>query len=134
VGHGIRGWETTTDPLEEYVNLVAAIEEPRAIDPIADPRGELASLFEHLAEQWRRDTALFSSLTDIVLHPSYQRIIGLGQKVVPLILAELDSEPDHWFWALVAITGKDVAAGSDSVNEASRLWTAWGRRHAFLIP
>ena len=36
----------------------------------------------------------------------YQRIIGMGLPVVPLILEELEREPDQWFWALEAITKK----------------------------
>jgi len=31
-------------------------------------------------------------------------MIGLGWPVVPLILEELNREPNQWFWALEAIT------------------------------
>jgi hypothetical protein len=41
------------------------------------------------------------------MHPAYQQIIGLGPAGVPLLLRELEREPDHWFWALRAITGED---------------------------
>ena len=39
-------------------------------------------------------------MADMVMHPSYQRIIGMGEDAIPLILNELDRQPDHWFWAL----------------------------------
>ena len=59
----------------------------------------------------------------------YQRTIGLGSMAVPLILAELRRETDHWFWALEAITGENPvpvdAAGN--VHAAAEAWLRWGR-------
>jgi hypothetical protein len=62
--------------------------------------------------------------------PSYQRIIGMGGRVVPLILREMENEgddPDHWFWALEMITGADpvpVEAYGDTVQMA-QAWHSW---------
>ena len=55
---------------------------------------------------------------------SYQRIIGLGPKVVPLILVELQKETDHWFWALEAITGENPVPKEDAgdVEASARGW------------
>ena len=39
---------------------------------------DLRTRFENLAAAWRQNTEFCSSLTDIVLDPSYQQIIGLG--------------------------------------------------------
>src|SRR5580692_3377864 len=69
----------------------------------------LKEKFDKLASQWRHNTAFSSSVTEIVLDPSYQKIIGMGIAVVPLILQELQNEPDHWYWALAAITGANPA-------------------------
>lgn len=44
---------------------------------------------------------------EMAMHPAYQRIIGLGPEVAPLLLRELERQPDHWFWALKALTGAD---------------------------
>ena len=57
------------------------------------------------------------------MSPSYQRIIGLGSAVVPLLLRELERQPDHWFWALKAITGADPvpAASRGKLHEMNRL-------------
>ena len=41
-------------------------------------------------------------------------IIGMGPAVVPLILSELEKEPDRWFWALEAITDENPVAASDA--------------------
>ena len=53
----------------------------------------------------------------------YQQIIGLGSCAVPLILAELRRETDHWSWALEAITGEspvpnEVAGNVEAAAEA----------------
>jgi hypothetical protein len=45
--------------------------------PAADPR-TLNRQFRELAETWRRETGFFSFMQQRVLHPAYQRIIGMG--------------------------------------------------------
>jgi hypothetical protein len=74
-----------------------------------------------------------SSITDMVLLPSYQRIIGLGSGAIPLLLAELERKPDHWFWALQAITGEDPvpAASRGNLIEMSAAWLTWGRQRGY---
>lgn len=87
---------------------------------------DVYSLFSELSEQWRTDMLFESNIERIVLHPSYQRIIGLGPQVVPYILQDLQDSPDHWFWALTAIVGDDKAVGQTSVGAAAEAWLAWG--------
>src|SRR5689334_910172 len=67
-------------------------------------------LFREEVERWKKETQHWSSITRALAHPSYLRIIGLaklsrGTEIERLILKELESDPDHWFDALVAITG-----------------------------
>ena len=59
----------------------------------------------------------------------------MGPAVVPLILAELEREPDHWFWALEAITGESPIPQCDAGDvEASALaWVEWGRQKGLLV-
>jgi len=95
---------------------------------------ELSVQFAELAERWRADTAFTSSLTDIVLNAAYQRIIGLGPDVVPLILGELRRRGvEQWFWALTALTGYEpegVAEGDlQALHDA---WLSWGTRRALV--
>lgn len=92
---------------------------------------DLDTLFGRLTEEWRRDTILHSSPVEIALHPAYQQIIGLGRRVVPLILRDLAQRGGHWFWALRAITGEDPASEQTSMREAARIWLEWGRRNAY---
>ena len=88
--------------------------------------------FLRAAERWKEETRYFSSVQEIILNTSYQRIIGLGERVIPHILSELARETDHWFWALRALVGKDVAQGATSMTEAANLWLAWGRQNSLL--
>ncbi len=56
----------------------------------------------------------------------------MGQPVLPLILQELERRPDHWFWALHAITGEDPARSTDDVDAATDAWLNWGRARGYV--
>ena len=89
--------------------------------------------FQRLAEQWRQERGAESSLTKIAMCPSYQKIIAMGPTAVPMILRELESEgdePDHWFWALGAITGADPVPYEARGNmvRMAEAWIDWGRQ------
>lgn len=70
-------------------------------------------------------------MTQMVAHPAYLQIIGLGRAVLPYLLDELARQPDHWFHALSAITGEDPIPPSAEGNLAAMTpaWLAWGRAH-----
>lgn len=92
------------------------------------PQGD-AEKFLALAEAWRREVQFVSSVTEMVLHPAYQRIIGMGAAVVPHLLRELERRPDHWFWALHAITGADPVKSEDrgKLKKMAEAWLKWGK-------
>ena len=98
----------------------------------ATPSGGLTRKFQELAETWRRETGFFSFMQQRALHPAYQRIIGMGWVVVPLILRELQRQPDHWLWALQAITGEEPARGKDTLRASADAWLNWGRERGLL--
>jgi hypothetical protein len=83
--------------------------------------------FDELAEDWKQATAFVSSPEETAMHPSYQRIIGMGTTVLPRILEALEQEPDQWFWALRAIVGRDVAEDATTIAGAASAWVEWGR-------
>lgn len=93
---------------------------------------ELEHLFSALVEQWRADTVLLSSVDKMAMHPAYQRIIGLGRQVLPLILRELQTQPDHWFWALHAISGEDPVQPGTDFDKAVEAWLEWGRKRDYI--
>src|SRR5262249_54451372 len=74
--------------------------------------------FKAHVERWRSETMHLSTLTRRFLHPSYLHIISLGRPVLPLLLAELRTRPDHWLVALNAITGSDPAPEGANFSEA----------------
>ena len=86
--------------------------------------------FEALAAEWKRATQYQSSLTGIAMHPAYQRIIGMGPIVLPLILRELDQTGGQWFWALQCVTGVDPVRPEDrgDAGAMGRAWMEWARK------
>jgi hypothetical protein len=95
---------------------------------------ETRQSFERLVSWWREETALTSSITEMVMHPAYQRIIGMGRSALPLILHELHRESGHWFWALRAITGEDPVRSEDAgdIERMSEAWLELARRRGWL--
>jgi hypothetical protein len=95
----------------------------------------LAQRFAHLAETWKMQTGHFSSITKKCTHPAYQRIIGLGPGVVPLILRDLKSSHYDWFWALSAITGDNPITEGDAGNVAlmTEAWLRWGKAKGYDV-
>src|SRR5438093_12897121 len=57
--------------------------------PITRQSRTISRQFHELAETWRLERGPTSSLAKMTMHPVYQRIIGLGPNVVPLLLKEL---------------------------------------------
>jgi hypothetical protein len=96
----------------------------RSVEPT-----RLEDTFARLVADWRRETQNISSLSDLMMHPAYQRVIGLGRPVVPIILRELQKEPDHWHWALNAITGEDPVPleHTGDLDAIAADWLRWAR-------
>ena len=101
------------------------------------PDDELRALFADLKAEWLKATAVESSAQRIAFDRSYQRIIGLGPHVIPLILEDIaDAQPrlvPHWFWALTMLTGEDQAAGAATVPGAAAKWLTWGRAQGLIL-
>ena len=93
----------------------------------------LGTEFRELVAQWKNDVAHLSSTSERTLHPAYLRIIGLGPPAVPLLLAELACEPNHWFSALQAITGENPVRGENRgrVRQMAEDWLKWGEKNGF---
>jgi hypothetical protein len=94
---------------------------------------KLEAEFNSLAEEWRAETGMLSLVTQKSMHPAYQKIIGMGQPVVPLILRDLEQKPDHWFWALRAITGDNPVKPEQRgrMKMMAQAWIEWGKEHGY---
>jgi hypothetical protein len=92
------------------------------------------TMFRALAERWRQETGMLSSISKKVQHPAYQDIIALGEPVVPLILRELQARPGHWFQALATITQQTPVPAHDRADpEKSReAWLNWGKERGLI--
>jgi hypothetical protein len=101
--------------------------------PLPNPPASLEAVFADLVQRWKAERGPSSSTTELAMCPSYQRIIGLGPAAIPYLLRELEREPDHWFWALKAITGADPvpAQSRGKIGEMARHWTLWGRERGY---
>jgi hypothetical protein len=123
---------SSLDPADEADDfLVASTSRTFAAD--RKPSAELERRFRQLVDDWKQATLLISSGTELLLHRAYQQIIGLGRRAVPLLLAELRREPDHWFWALTAITGENPVADADRGNLArmADAWRNWAQQRGY---
>lgn len=98
---------------------------------IAEP---IQERFQRYKEDWVAKTRHLSNMGQIALIFSYQRIIGLGPKAIPLILLELQQETDHWFWALEAITGENPVVDKDAgdMEASADAWIEWGKENGYL--
>lgn len=92
-----------------------------------------AQKFYALAATWRNETEPLSSITEMAMNSAYQQIIGMGPAVIPFILRELEIRPDHWFWALRALTGIDPVQPSErgQVKKMAEAWLRWGEEQGY---
>jgi hypothetical protein len=103
------------------------IEQTKTLEP-AQP---IAAQFSTLVEEWKAACGPTSSVVRMAKIPAYQKIIALGEAAIPLLLAELEREPDHWFIALHAITGADPKESCGRLKDMTTAWLRWGKLHGF---
>ncbi|MDA1018364.1 MAG: hypothetical protein O3A00_28405 [Planctomycetota bacterium] len=91
-------------------------------------QADTAKVFSQLKEDWKTASRYMSNPAQMAILWPYQQIIGLGPRAIPLLLAELQQEPDHWFWALEAITGANpvVPEAVGHVKQMAEAWIEWG--------
>ena len=103
--------------------------------PMTHRRKNVEERFAALAAEWRERCLFASSVTEMVLDPAYQEIVGLGEPVVPILLAELRDQPDHWMWALQSITGANpiVPEERGDLLKMANSWLTWGRAKGYDV-
>jgi len=116
-------------PRDEFVLTIGRI--PNSYN-FPTNQTKLERIFQEHVDLWKEATEHCSSLSRMIVHPSYRRIMGMGPAALPLILRELKEHPDHWFVALNAITGIDPVPDKSTFDEAVRAWLAWGVREGYL--
>ena len=97
-------------------------------------QSSVGARFRRLAEIWLAAVLNISSVEDMILHPAYQEIIGMGPAVLPLLLEELEREPNHWFAALVAVSGGANPVAAEDQGDLDRMtdaWLQWAEAHGY---
>jgi hypothetical protein len=86
--------------------------------------------FNLLKRQWKEETRWISNISQLIGHPAYQEIVAMGDSALPLILEDLEQEPDFWFSALRQITGAEPVQAEDSgkMQVMAQRWLDWARR------
>lgn len=89
--------------------------------------------FTELVAEWRRTRGHSSKIKDLVMNPAYQRIIGMGKPAIPLILEEMEREPDHWSWAMTAISGENPVPQSarGRLDQTTAAWLKWAHEKGY---
>ncbi len=129
-------WPTvdkSREPFQHYVPMRQRLVRPLRSRPGAATTGApLESTFRKLADSWRQETQFISDSQERVLHPSYQSIIAMGPRVLPLVLKELESRRGHWFWALRFLANTDPVPENANIEGARQAWLSWGRQEGYL--
>jgi hypothetical protein len=75
-----------------------------------------------------------SNAAQMAMLRSYQNVIGMGEPAIPMILEELRQEPDHWFWALEAISLENPVPQESmgKVEEMADAWIQWGIKKGYI--
>ena len=129
-----------------YMNLLAVGSESDVIrkeglesfkhylNPFSTQWANPVARFLLLKKEWEDNTAHLSSITEIAMHPVYQQIIGMGPIAIPLILDEMSKNPNHWFWALKAISGEDpvLPEHRGRIKQMTEDWFQWGKKQGYI--
>ena len=91
---------------------------------------DLDRRFSALRSEWLIQRGPTSSPRRMINLPDYREVVAMGQAVIPLLLAELEREPDFWFAALREITGANpvLPEHRGNLRAMSDDWLAWGRQ------
>jgi hypothetical protein len=124
------GTEVQVQPLEHATNGDACQTNHPELVASRTLEADIDRRFHRLVDEWKDGTRFLSSIHDMVSHPAYLQIIGMGQEALPLLINELRREPDHWFVALQAITGTNPIPFSacGNVDAMARAWLNWAEK------
>lgn len=105
----------------------------KSVERVRTPE-EAREQFHRLARQWKEDRGPSSSARRMAEHPAYRAIVAMGEVAIPLLLAELERQPDHWFIALHELTGADPVPkeARGRLNDMVAAWVRWGKENGFI--
>jgi hypothetical protein len=91
--------------------------------------------FANLASQWIQDVEGMSSTVEMVKHPAYQKIVSMGQVVVPFLLEDLRQNPIYWLPALRQITRQNPVKPEQrgKIKQMAEAWLNWGKQEGYIV-
>ena len=118
------------DPRGNEVMQVIALGDMTYDAPNADMKEE----FNRLASEWKSGRRRGTDVAQMIEHPAYRSIVGMGEQAIPLMLEELEHELDHWFPALREIAGASPIPEESKGNLAKmrEAWLQWGRDEGYV--
>ncbi len=96
---------------------------------------EVKEEFANLASQWIQDVEGMSSTVEMVQHPAYQKIVSMGQVVVPFLLEDLRQNPIYWLPALRQITQQNPIKPEQrgKIKQMAEAWLNWGKQKGYIV-
>jgi hypothetical protein len=90
--------------------------------------------FQYYCKRWKLETAGSSSPDKKCANKNYLSILTLTKAALPLVLAELEREPDDWFLILELLAETNPVAPEDrtSFKRTREAWLKWGRENRLL--
>jgi len=91
--------------------------------------------FISLTKRWKKETMMSSLAAEKIKNLNYQTIIGLGvtfkEKIIHLILKDLEGNIEYWHYALKSITGfNPVPKGMvNNLVIVRNYWLNWGKEN-----
>jgi len=102
----------------------------------------LEEKFSYHAERLKLETGHLSSPLQVMMHPSFQAIVGLSQQnfdskrsIVRCMLQEVKAGRGDWFLPLSQITQENPAISPKDYGKSDKLaeaWLKWGKSRGFL--
>lgn len=96
-------------------------------------QSEFEETFRRLVNEWLNDVIDISSTSQMINHPAYLQIIGMGIRVLPHLIRELERAPNHWFAALTAITREDpiLPDQQGNLSQMTAAWLEWADKEGY---
>ena len=98
----------------------------------------LEKRFREQPDKWARETEHLSSPTQMMMHPSYQAVLGMAfehkEDVIRLLLRDLRDNRREWFWALSYLTQDNPISSRDAgkMDKMIDAWVKWGKGRGLL--
>jgi hypothetical protein len=131
-------WQCWSDPINRALEEMWEMPILGTEVAVLEVERPLEERFLEHAEKWQHETEHLSSPTQMMMHPTYQAILGLAREhesaVIRLMLEDLRDNRRMWFWALAYLTKENPIKAEDSgkLDKMIKAWVDWGKQRGRL--